>query len=866
MSGDQVKDKTAAAPHGTGAAVGASAHKPQHANDAGAAAPSDATESSPTSVRHLWQVPTIIVSLILIVSGLYFAARPQAPHDVEAAVEKVESQLSEGQLEAAANHIRTQIEPYLAGAGEPVQARFHAAVADYHFLDGQAGGLGRNASDQIVANYEKARELGMDISALRLERWAEALLVLGKLSAARDRLVELDKLCNNDANEMNATDVAAIAEVRNRVFRHVVEAALAQRDQSFDELMTLLADYRLHPNVSPADEIWAMARQTELRLVHGSTQSALEILLIEMRRLESRDRTTEAGPLAARIGELYTLLGQCYFDLGDYVKAELHLQRALGLFNGPEAERADALTLLGQIAMATGNPDAALGYFQSVVADFITTRGYLPSLLGRAEVNSMLGAHESSMADYRAVRDELSKSHPYTNVTPLRVAESLCDRHDAALAQGNLERAMNFAELAESLFAAEQVPPGVLLRLATVNRQMADDLIAGGSQIGEEPTSIPAMAPIDPAVRHEANVRYERAGHCFLRHAGADLSSTAKGGPDAASSIWLAADCFDLGGRPDLAIQYFVKYLDLQPFEDPRRPQTLFRMAQAHHAQLDFEKAIIIYEQLVSSQSRTEYAAQCYVPLARCYVSVNRVPEARQMLQQVLSGNRLLLPDAADYRDALLELGRIEHRAMEYAVAIGVLTEFLQRYAADPALIEVRYMLGDCYRSSAQSIRKRVEEDASILPAEVGRLNALGVDHVQHAEEFFALVSETPPEGRPAFEQEMIRRAAMYRADCAFELQHFDRAVSLYDQASRDYSGHQSSMYALIQIVNCYNAMGDQERAASAHHRALVRLRQLPDDAFAAPDGLMDRSAWERWLEQNPVAAPSRTVAAPTSG
>jgi tetratricopeptide (TPR) repeat protein len=873
VSGDQVKEKAASRTSGnrhaappTAAASADTSSGPRRAGAADDEAPLQATQAAAISPRNLWQIPTIALSLILIGSGLYVAARPRASYDVEAAVVKVELLLSEGQLESTARCIRAEVEPFVATATPAVQARFHAVVADYHFLNGQAAGLGRNASDQIVTHYGAARELGAEISALRLERWAQALLTLGKLPAARDRLVELDRLCTDDGGEKNPEDVAAIAAVRNRVFRRVVEAALAQREQSFDELMTLLADYRLHPNVSPGDEIWAIARQTELRLMHGSTQSALDMLLIEMRRLESRDRT-EDNALGASIGELYTLLGRCYFELGDYTKAETHLQRALGLFHGPEAERADALTLLGQIAMATGNLDAAQGYFQSVVADFITTRGYLPSLLGRAEVNSMLGAHESSMADYRAVRDELAKSRPRNDVTPLRVAERLCDRHDAALAQGNLERGLDFAELAESLFAAEQVPPSALLRLATINRQLADDLIAGGSRDDEDAAAaVVVRQPIDPGVRHEANVRYERAGNYFLRHASADLSAAAaKGGPDAASSIWLAADCFDQGGRQDLAIQYFMKYLDVQPFEDPRRAQTLFRMAQAHHAQLDFEKAIIIYEQLAAAQARTEYAAQSYVPLARCYVAVNRVPEARQMLQQVLGGNRLLLPDAADYRDALLELGRIEHRAMEYAVAIGALTEFLQRYAADPATLEVRYMLGDGYRSSAQAIRKRIDDDASILPAEVGRLNALCIEHLQHAEERFAQVGESPRQGKSAFEQDMIRRAALYRADCAFELQQFDRAVSLYDHASREYSGHQSSMYALIQIVNCYTAMGDAERAASAHHRALVRLRQLPDDAFAAPDGLMDRTAWERWLEQNPVA-PARTAAAPTGG
>ena len=60
-------------------------------------------------------------------------------------------------------------------------------------------------------------------------------------------------------------------------------------------------------------------------------------------------------------------------------------------------------------------------------------------------------------------------------------------------------------------------------------------------------------------------------------------------------------------------------------------------------------------------------------------------------------------------------------------------------------------------------------------------------------------------------------------------------------------------MTALIQIVNCYVNLGDYKRAETAHRRALVRLKKLPDEAFDAEDALLDRDAWERWLQNMPV-------------
>jgi tetratricopeptide (TPR) repeat protein len=93
----------------------------------------------------------------------------------------------------------------------------------------------------------------------------------------------------------------------------------------------------------------------------------------------------------------------------------------------------------------------------------------------------------------------------------------------------------------------------------------------------------------------------------------------------------------------------------------------------------------------------------------------------------------------------------------------------------------------------------------------------------------------------------------MYRGDCAFELARYRLAAELYDQAARRYADHHASMHALVQIVNCFDRLGETTDADIAHRNALTRLRQLPDDAFDDPGALMDRAAWERWLQNRPV-------------
>src|SRR5690606_9052534 len=165
----------------------------------------------------------------------------------------------------------------------------------------------------------------------------------------------------------------------------------------------------------------------------------------------------------------------------------------------------------------------------------------------------------------------------------------------------------------------------------------------------------------------------------------------------------------------------------------------------------------------------------------------------------------------------------------------------------------VLFRLADSYRSEAMELAEQVREPSSESPGERRRLDAIRREHLRRAMELFERVAVTfegvDVNALDDVQADLMRGAYIHRADCAFELGEFERAIPLYDEAARRFADHHWSMHALIQIVNCYSALGDEGAASAAHRRALVRLRQLRDEAFEAPDSLMDRQAWERWLE-----------------
>ncbi len=794
-----------------------------------------------SSWSNLWQIPAILISAVIIGIGLYVTMQRAPENDFNGALDQVDRLIVAENFDTAAAQLNQVIEPNLGQATQSQQARFDATVADWIALSQAAADLDLESNNRrIVEHYTRATDLGLTLEPARLERWAGAWISLGDLDAARVQLAEL---------QARASAAGAGLEVRrrrNRVLRRIVEASLRQPDLSDESMMEMLTGYRADPMLSPVDELWAIARQAELRIEAGRAEEAVAHLLIDMRRFEPK---LEADP-ELNFGELYVLLARGYYELGNFPYAEYHVERAVALVRPTDPVRGDALVLLGQITVAAGQWHEAFEFFDEVVRDFSSTASAVPGRLGRAEVFSVLGDDEHSLADYKTLHGALAGGGPRRDVTPNDVARSLSDRHDAALTMGKLEAALQYVLLAESFFESGHVPAEIFFRIGSTSRQLADNQLADARrQSGVE------LDQLDPQVRYRANEHYRRAGEYFVNHA---RSLAGRPGADEqwADSLWKAADSYDLGGWHDLAITHFTEYIAGRSEADPRRPDAVFRLAQCYHAELDCESAVIYYDQVLTDHPRSHVASRSHVPLARCLLALGRRPEAEQQMLQVISGQQHLEPDAVDYRDALIELGSLYYDDGDYVRAVERLDEAVRRYPGDPRLAEIQFRLADSYRRHAAELQGELRSPG-LAPAERDRLESQRADHLRTAKTLFAAIADgddaTVPTGQRKISDQLLRYSYLYRADSAFELGEFAEAVEYYDKVAGRFPTHHSSMTALIQIVNCYSNLGDVGRARTAHRRALTRLKKLPDEAFEAPDALLDRNAWERWLENMPV-------------
>ena len=436
---------------------------------------------------------------------------------------------------------------------------------------------------------------------------------------------------------------------------------------------------------------------------------------------------------------------------------------------------------------------------------------------------------------------------------------SLAQRHRQRLEYEDVENALRFALLARRLYNAAGAPAETVLRLADTHRRLADALLVDAPRGLDG--ALEALE-IDPATLEQARQHYASAGRGFVDHA----RQTLLGDPErSAESLWQAADAFDHAGDLDRAVALFAEYTEVR-HDDPRRLEGLYRLARARQARGEYEEASGLYAQILEENPNSPPAHASYVPLARSllFASADADTErAEELLQTVVSGE-VFEPNAPEFREALVELGRLFRRSGRYTDAISRLDEALRRFPdldSDPEFV---FNLADAYRLASDAIRSELESRAMPRP-EREELRSIREGRLVRALELYEsardMLHAENPSRLTELDRIMLRNATFYRADCAFDLgSHFEgdqersrafyeRAIREYDTAAQRYASDPASLVAMVQIVNCYAALGKWREVQTAHERARARLAELPPESWEQGATPMDRQSWERWLD-----------------
>ena len=788
-----------------------------------------------------WQIPLVLLSTGLILFGfLMMRSRAEPPQDPTVFLEVAEQRIIEGRLEDArlalgrAEGILAQVP--LTDETTSLRGRLLLGQAD---LESRRSRIPRN-DQRVLSLYEEAQSLGMRLTPEQEARRAAALAALGDHDAAFETFF----------SGAPGADSPEASPIRRRVL-----GVLSERAQQGDvalraQLVGHLDVYAAGDAATLDDAAWAVVQAAQLRLAAGDHEAGLDRLMRSMRRLEARQGEPGAAIIMQDwLGRVHSVYGRLWLAAGDPVKAREALEDALDLLPDGEDDRLLTEAALAEIDRREGFFEEAIGRFGSILARHPSTDARMEVHLYRAETYATNGDHGLALEDYSQIIGLLdSGAHPMAD----RLVGSLEDRVQEEVLMDQPGRAVAYAQLVldSSLLS---VSDDVLQLAAKAHRSLGESVLASAYGLDSEELFVDGFAGSDPEVRREASRSFRRAGTLY------ELLATRLHERNVALSGWSeiqssAAECFDLGADRVRAIAAYAAYLKGTPVEHGDRARVALKYAQALHSNLQFGEALSAYDAIVEKHGQGIYAARARVAGAECMVALKRPREAQVRLELIVSGSDGIRPEAPEFQDAIFALGRLMHESEMHEEAVGRLDEAVRRYPLDVRLPEAAFMLGSSLESMAVVERGR-ELDRAFSPSVRDGARAAWVAHTEAAIAAFELVvAAFGVSADERLEPDQVRMLRDARVGCAnglLDLGRYMEAIELYEQIERRYRAETTSLDALIRLNEAWAALGRADEAEKAHSRAVLRLRQLPEEVFAT--SRFDRTGWSTWLERRPL-------------
>ncbi len=786
----------------------------------------DGSNNAGASLAWQWQMPALVLGVLLLAVGWYVALPGEPPRDIAAEIASARQDVAAGEFDAALAKLDAALRVY-EQLPEAQKIAYHLARGDAIAQGQRARKLDNPQNHQnIVKHYREAQALGHALDDRRMQWLTESLIALNK---------------PDEANELVDAQPADSPLARQSMRREALGAAFS-REGPTDDIIQALRRFLADPALERKHQIWTIARLAEAAMQRGEPGDAADLLMRWLQRLEFAQ--------AQDVGELMVLLGHAQLALGDHHAAERWYLQAQPQLEPGDPLHGEALAGLGRVRFAEDNIVEALEYFTDAVSSYPDSAAYVQTLIGKAECEARLGWVDASLTSYDKAVQAVQAEHADPRDRD-RLARSLRTQRDWRFAQEEFETALSYLKREDALHEPD-LPANLLLKLALTHERIADHALGVDSTRAIDARQ--ALEGLAQQKRLEVAGHYEQAAGHYHAHA----QAVAKDRVDEyGESLWRAADCYDKSGLHEEAIAVFQEYAATRP-QDPRQLHVTFRLAQAYQAEARFDEAIALYRQLQQTNPKSPEAYDALVPLARCYLAkgLDSWGLAEHVLKSVVTDHEALRPESNEYREALIELGRLYYRRGEtgdYEKAIEALSEAVERYGDDEQLPDLLFQLGDASRKSVLQIDDRLRQP--LPPSERVALQAERANRLAEALKAFDRVI-TLYESRDAEPSELqvlyLRNAYFYRADCAYDLGRYEGAggaIELYDIAAKRFEQDPSVLVAQIQIVNSYCELGKYDQARTANERAKWLLKRIRDDAFDDPNLPMTREHWQRWLD-----------------
>ena len=766
-------------------------------------------------LAQLWQLPLLLVSLLLFTYAVYLFVDPKAPPTIGEKIQVARRLIDHARNESAIEYLNRLLK------SERLEPKFEGAI---RMLLGEAlDNAQRQRRIRVPANFEQiivqtnlGVKLGIAADAQAHRRLAESYEALGKVS---------------EALENYGKAIALEPEQTGPWQRKVIELQLLSGQQEL--AWAGIESYLSLPELSQSERAWAMGEKAHLLVDRGSFKEARE-LLTEAMKLETTD--------LADLGQFYYWLGYCDWKLGNHGEAERSMRAARDMLQVRHPLDAEAAYALGRIRQDQDDLTGAMSFYASVLQSHLDKPIAWSAKLARASCRIAMGDVDAGLVDFqeivRRIEEKPGQSKPLHQQTlaALRAAEQLLS--DEGQFQAALE-VMGHEQRLEPKPGAE-----FFGRLARVYERRAEQV----------EKTIAELTPQEQGPR-EQQVRELRAkagdGYVAYSRALTLIDDKAYG-----QTLWKGVELYERAADVHRVIAALRTFVDERP-NDPQAPAAMLKLGHSYHATGQFDEAIKTYRDNQFRYPNSLAASKSGVPLARAYIAKgpDSYGKAEEVLLSVVENNPQVTPEAEEFRESLWELANLYYRGGQYESAVARLEEVIQRYPGDERLGQLRFLMADSYRKSAGMLDQKIADarsTAATKPAvDVAEAMRAKTDRLARAADLYAQVIEQYRRTNSSkdLDRLYLKLSHFYRADCMFDLGNYEEAIRLYGDAAFRYQDDASTLAAYVQIVNANVALGKTEEAKAANERAKWLLRRMPGEAFTDSSFGGTKAHWEQWLK-----------------
>jgi tetratricopeptide (TPR) repeat protein len=606
---------------------------------------------------QLWQIPTILLALLVFFVAVYIAWHPvRVPSTRAADLAALKMAYESGNVLTAVASAEKYIAKYPSGASEAF-ARFVLAYGKWSLARSNPAAT-RADLTSCLSQFRTALLLGLSPTYEPKVLWAQGDL-LSRLGLANEAVETYSELLDKYPSEKKAllelsvaytqTRPADIEKAREAVNNYLAIEGLSPEDSQ----RGYLAKARME--ISAGDFAAAASSAQRVLDANAAGEVAAEAVLILQKALGAQgdyaaalkafDRADFAS--AGRLeSALFLARGQCLARAGDAAEAQRTFEDAIFRFPGT-AEALSARYELARLFFQTGQIDPAKDALVNLLDDMSAQQVVDTSDFTLSDVTDLwfdVGRAILEQKDYAAVRDF----------------------HSAAVA---LMSHGHFLFFDATLYLREA--------------EQQESLLSG----------LPPQQ-IEAASAHIRTL-YRQAGLAFTKA----LETAA--GSLYAHSLFNAGHAFFLAGDYPAAVRFLSEFV-ANNLKDDRVPQANYEQASALRALGNYQAAIAVCQTNAANFPTNIYAYRSLLLQGDLYFLLGgpSLKLAAGTYDGILTDGRFL-SSSAEWRRAIFALGKTLYMLGDFKGSMLKLDEALQRYPEDAGATEAQYYLGLASRQAA---------------------------------------------------------------------------------------------------------------------------------------------------------------------